>query len=174
MKQTIYHNTNHTTHIPCQVDESTYKHQLKDIHIIHVTNYIATLAHNKILGTLAPTINTQEEELPRHMRRTLAQLRAGKSPLLKSYLHKVDSDNTPTDSCPLCNTHPHNTSHLFDCTHIPTQLTTLSLWQSPLEAAALVTRWKARLDGEGSGVDDPGIINPCPGGQCRSLQESEL
>ena len=52
--------------------------------------------------------------------RTLAQLRTNKSPILISYLHKVDETHHPSPLCPLCKTHPHTTDHLFNCTiYIP-------------------------------------------------------
>ena len=53
-------------------------------------------------------------------RRTLAQLRTNKSPFLKVYVHKFDAKTHPSPLCPLCNTHIHDTHHLFNCTPIRT------------------------------------------------------
>src|SRR5206468_11545972 len=58
-------------------------------------------------------INPSEQSLPRKTRRILAQLRADKSPILKAYLHEIDSKSCPSAACPLCNYHLHNTQHLF-------------------------------------------------------------
>ena len=63
------------------------------------------------------TVN--RERLPRLTRRTLAQLRTNKSPFLKSYLHKIDAKSHPYPLCILCNTHTHDTHHLFSCTYAP-------------------------------------------------------
>ena len=39
--------------------------------------------------------------------------------------------------CPLCLTHTrtHDTTHLFNCSQVPTQHNTISLWKKPLEVA---------------------------------------
>ena len=39
-----------------------------------------------------------------------------------SYLNKIDEDKTPITTTPLCNSEPHTTTHLFNCTNINTQL----------------------------------------------------
>ena len=79
---------------------------------------MATRGNNKILCTPPPHISSSEEILPRLTRRTFAQLLTNKSPFLKSYLHRVDTKSHPSPLCPLCNTHTHDTHHLFNCTHI--------------------------------------------------------
>ena len=81
------------------------------------------------------------------IRRTLAQLRTNKSPILISYLHKVDETHHPSPLCPLCKTHPHTTDHLFNCTHLYTSSNILDLWMSPERVAPLLVRWKRRLAG---------------------------
>ena len=43
--------------------------------------------------------------------------------------------------CPPCNTHIHNTHHLFNCTHIRTPLSLLYLWTDPAGVTALLDRW---------------------------------
>ena len=62
--------------------------------------------HNKLIHQHAPKISHSELSLPRETRRTLAQLRTNKSPILISYLHKVDETHHPSPLCPLCKTHP--------------------------------------------------------------------
>ena len=56
----------------------------------------------------APKISPSELSLPRETRRTLAQLRTNKSPIL-IYLHQVDETHHPSPLCPLCKTHPQTT-----------------------------------------------------------------
>ena len=57
-----------------------------------------------------------------------------------SYLHKVDAKSHPSAICPLCNTHTHDTHHLFNCIHICTTLSSLDLWTDPAGATALLAR----------------------------------
>ena len=71
------------------------------------------------------------------MRKNLAQLRANKSPLLQSYLHTVNPE-TYTLQCLLCLSHTHDTNHLFNCSQVPTQHNTASMWEKPLEAAEVI------------------------------------
>jgi hypothetical protein len=117
----------------------------KTLHTQHVKNYINTLTHNKIINTLPLPIHKSEQTLTRKQRRLLAQLRAGKSPLLRQYLHKINSDIHTSPLCPLCKTQPHNTQHLFTCTQIHTTLSPEDLWSRPVEAADLMDRWEERL-----------------------------
>ena len=63
-------------------------------------NYINNIPLNRLINAPAPNINTSEQTLPRGTRRTLAQLRANKSPILLAYLHNIDPDSNPS---PLCN-----------------------------------------------------------------------
>ena len=94
------------------------------IHISTVSTHVATRDNNKILRTHPPYIFSSEYRLPRLSHRTLALLRTNKSPFLKSYLHKVDAKSHSSPLCPLCKIHRHNT-HLFNCTHIRTTLSSL-------------------------------------------------
>ena len=80
-----------------------------------------------------------EENLPRHTRRTLAQLRTNKYPFLLSYLHKIDA------SLPLCRTHELTTQHLFSCPQIRTTLSALDLWRDPSGVAALLDDRREKL-----------------------------
>ena len=82
--------------------------------------------HNKLIHQHAPKISPSELSLPRETRRTLAQLRTNKSPILISYLHKVDETHHPSPLCPLCKTHPHTTDHLFNCTLSNNKIVNLS------------------------------------------------
>ena len=51
--------------------------------------------------------------------RTIAQLRTNQS----LYLHKVDASHNPSRLYPK---QVHDTTNLFNCTHVPTQLTVVS------------------------------------------------
>ena len=94
---------------------------MRHIHTSIVSRHLAERGNNKILRTPPPHISSPEEILLRLTRRTLAQLGTNKSPFLKSYLHKVDAKTHPSPPYPLCNTHIHNTHHLFNCIHIRTR-----------------------------------------------------
>ena len=129
-----------STHIP------TYSN-MRHIHTSIVSRHLATRGNNKILHTPPPDISSSEEILPRITRRTLAHHRTNKSPFLKSYLHKVDAKTHPSPLFPLCNTHTHDTHHLFNCTHIRTTLSPLDLWPDTAGVTALLARWTEKLAG---------------------------
>ena len=134
LKYTIFNKGRYTTNIPTDPHTITtpdIKTNMRYIHTYIVSRHLATRGNNKILRTPPPHISSSEEILPRLIRRTLAQIRTNKSPLLKSYLHKVDVKSHPSPLCPLCNTHSHDTHHLFNCTHIHTTLSHLDLWTDP-------------------------------------------
>lgn len=146
MKETIFDkwsdktiNMDHNATDPPTLD--TISQNMKTIHTMVVSECIATYKHNPILSTSPPDIDKSEESLPRKIRRTLAQLRAGKSPILKSYLHSIDPTSHPSPNCPLCNLHEHTTKHLFTCPKVPTTLTPVCLWREPQIAAEFVEDW---------------------------------
>ena len=90
---------------------------MRHIHTSVVSKHLATRDNNKIMRAHPPHISSSEEILPRLTRRTLNKLRTNKSPILKSYLHKVDAILHPSPLCPLCNSHTHDTHYLFYSTH---------------------------------------------------------
>ena len=118
---------------------------MRDIHTTIVSQHLAARDNNKILRTHPPQVSSIEENLPRHTRRTLAQLRTNKSPFLLSYLFKIDASTHPSPLCPLCRTHEHTTQHLFSCPQIPTTLSALDLWRDPSGVAALLDDWREKL-----------------------------
>ena len=143
MKPTTVNNSRYTTNIPtdpCTVTTADIKANMRDIHTTIVSQHLAARDNNKILRTHPPQVSSTEENLPRHTRRTLAQLRTNKSPFLLSYLHKIDASTHPSPLCPLCRTHEHTTQHLFSCPQIPTTLSALDLWRDPSGVAVLVER----------------------------------
>src|SRR5207245_2006861 len=146
----------HTIDIPTDsnyTSSDTVKSNMKIIHTQIVTEYTKLLPENKILGHQAPEIHHTEELLPRKTRCTLSQLRTNKSPFLLSYKHKINPTLYPSSLCPLCKNFEHNTSHLFNCTHIPTTLIPLDLWNAPRRVTELLEAWKkvALSRDEGSG-----------------------
>ena len=118
---------------------------MRDIHTTIVSKHLAARDNNKIFRTHPPQVSSTEENLLRHTRRTLAQLRTNKSPFLLSYLHKIDASTHPSPLCPLCRTHEHTTQHLFSCPQIHTTLSALDLWRDPSGVAALLDDWREKL-----------------------------
>ena len=117
---------------------------MRDIHTSIVSMHLATRGNNNILRT--PHISRSEEILHRLTGCTLAQLRTNKSPFLKSELHKVDAKSHTSPLCLLCNTHTHDTHHLFNCSQIPTTLSPLDLWTDPTGVTALLADgWRSWL-----------------------------
>ena len=120
-KKNIFNIGRYTTNIPTDPHTVTTTNMCH-IHTSIVSMHLTTRGNYKILRTPPPHISSSEEILPRLTRRTLVQLRANKSPFLKSYLHKVNAKSHPSPLCPLYNTHILNTHHLFNFTHIHTTL----------------------------------------------------
>ena len=103
-----FNNPRYTTNIPtepCTVTRADIKANMCDIHTSIVSQHLAVRDNNKILRTHPSQVSSTEENLPRHTRRTLAQLRTNKSPFLLSYLHKIDASTHPSPLCPLCRIH---------------------------------------------------------------------
>ena len=128
------HNTNHF-------------HYTNTLHITLYNGHLVARDSNKILHTHPPQVSSTGESLPRHTRRTLAQLRTNKSLFLLSYLHKIDASTHPSPLCPLCRIHEHTTQHLFSCPQIRTTLSALDLWRDPSGVAALLDDWREKLAG---------------------------
>ena len=120
---------------------------MRTIHTQAVQRHLATIPNSSILNIPPPEIDKTETELQRKTRRLLAQLRANKSPFLLSYLNHIDPNNYPSPSCPLCRVAEHNTIHLSNCTHMPTDLNQDALWSNPAGAAALLDQWTVALSG---------------------------
>ena len=67
----------------------------KKIHTEIVKKVLEQEQIHPLIQQKAPDVNKTEEQLPRATRRTLAQLRAGKCPLLKAYLHSIEAKEDP-------------------------------------------------------------------------------
>ena len=147
-KPTTFDNNQYTTNMdtpPQNTTGETIKTNMKTIHTQIVQNYLQDIQPNKVLNSTALTISPTEQTLSRQTRRTLAQLRTNKSPLLLSYLHNINPSTYPSSLCPLCKTEEHTTSHLFACNKIPTTLTTSHLWTNPIAVGGLLALWDQRL-----------------------------
>ena len=134
------------------IDENTIKRNMKTIHTTIVQDHLSNRPINKLLNRPPPDIDKKEETLPHSTRRKLSQLRTNKSPLLMTYLHKIDPANHPAANCPLCNDPNHDSLHLFNCPDIPTTLTVWDLWTDPVGVAALLDVWGEKLGGPRAGV----------------------
>ena len=157
--KTIFNNYQYTLNIDPDpthaIDENTIKRNMKTIHTTIVQDHLSNRPINKLLNRPPPDIDKKEETLPHSTRRKLSQLRTNKSPLLMTYLHKIDPANHPAANCPLCNDPNHDSLHLFNCPDIPTTLTVWDLWTNPVGVAALLDVWGEKLGGPRAGVWDP-------------------
>ena len=112
-----------------KIQEADYKQVLKSLHTEAVANAIASQEPNRISGVSSPDLNSEELDLPRKTRTTLAQLRSGFSIRLNTYRQSINL--VPFDLCPDCGRAPHSSLHLFDCSSHPTDLTASDLWRRP-------------------------------------------
>ena len=116
----------------------------KRIHTAIVKQQISTRPIHPLLNAQPPEVHKSEQALPRETRRTLAQLRAQKCPMLQTYLHSIGAAEDP--SCPLCGHMEHDTAHVFMCPNLPTDLTPEDLWCRPALVAGLLQEWQAALE----------------------------
>ena len=118
-KQTIFdNNNNYTVNINTKSDhicEDLIQSNLKLIHSHIVSNHLSQRPPNKVLQDQTPSVSPAELLLSRETRRTLAQLRTNKSPLLVSYLYSIGDPRHPSPLCPLWLMHDHTSSNLFEC-----------------------------------------------------------
>src|SRR5688572_21542223 len=103
-----------TTATPPPTPE-TISQNLKTIHTIVVDECQKLYKPNSIQSEPAPDISLSEQTVPHKTRRILAQLCTGKSPILRSHLHKIDPVSHPSPTYPLCNSQDHTTQYLFSC-----------------------------------------------------------
>ena len=148
-KQTIFdNNNNYTVNINTKSDlicEDLIQSNLKLIHSHIVSNHLSQRPPNKVLQDQTPSVSPAELLLSRETRRTLAQLRTNKSPLLVSYLFSIGDPRHPSPLCPLCLMHDHTSSHLFECKSLPTALSSLDLWTNPDKVESFLATWGERL-----------------------------
>ena len=151
MKPTTFNNPGYTINIltdHCTVTTADIKANTHNIHKSIVSQHLAARDNNKILRAHTPQVSSTEENLPRHTRRTLAQLRTNKSPFLLSYLHKIDASTQCTHPIttlpPLSHSQTYYTTSL-SCPQIHTTLSALDLWRDPSGVAALLDDWQDKL-----------------------------
>ena len=135
MKATSFHTNEHTNIIISEPDitPGECKENLKHIHITITSQYLSSRKTTKLLTPHLMTFIHQSKHYHIICITKLAQFRANKS-LLQSYLHIVNPDAYMAQ-CPLCLSHTHDTNHLFNCSQIPTQYNTTSMWKKFLKAA---------------------------------------
>ena len=103
MKPTTFNNSRYTTNIPtdlCTVTTADITANMRDIHTTIVSQHLAARDNNKILRTHPSQVSSTEENLPRHTRRTLAQLRTNKFPFLLYPSTQNRRLNTPITTLP--------------------------------------------------------------------------
>ena len=106
-----------------------------DLHTEAVRDFIRNRQPNRVLRGPAPDIG-DEEELPRHHRTALGQLRSGHCSALAEYKFRVGQAASPT--CPSCSRGPQTPEHVFKCPAHPTTLTPRDMWTSPTEVASFL------------------------------------
>ena len=123
---------------------------LKAIHTIAVAECRQSYNPNPILAQPAPNINPSEQSLPRRTKRVLAQPRSGKSPVLCSYLHMIDSKSHPLAIMPIMQiSWPH---------HITPFL---------MPKDQHITECKGSVGRPGRGCGAAAAVDGCPGGSRR-------
>ena len=124
--------------------EDLIQSNLKLIHSHIVSNHLSQRPPNKVLHDQTQSVSPAELLLSRETRRTLAQLRTNKSPLLVSYLFSIGDPRHPSPLCPLCLMHDHISSHLFECKSLPTSVSSLDLWTNPDKVEPFLATWRER------------------------------
>ena len=129
MKHTL-----HTRHYPTvqPMLAATKKETLQAVHTEAVTRAINSQQPNRVLHNRPPPISLEEDTLRRPQRTTLSQLRSGHCRLLNSYQNRLKQTVDPR--CPDCGVNPHDVPHLFNCTAHPNTLSTVNLWDKPVES----------------------------------------
>ena len=119
------------------IPPDTYRHTINSLHTDAVSQAVASLPDNTVLGAAAPPVAPEESSLPRSYRTTLSQLRSGYCSSLNSFLERVG--RAPSDRCPSCGSGPHTTAHVFSCPSHPTPLGLRDLWDRPCLTASFVS-----------------------------------
>ena len=130
MKHTL-----HTRHYPTVqlLLAATKQETLQAVHTEAVTRVEVHKQPNRVLHNRPPPISLIEEDtLRRPQRTTLSQLRSGHCRLLNSYQNRLKPTADP--KCPDCGVNPYDVPHLFNCTAHPNNLSTVNLWDKPVES----------------------------------------
>ena len=114
-------------------DPREHRSTISGLHTAAVAAHLANRNPNRVLGRQAPPISTTEITLPRHFRTTLSKLRSGHCSRLNDYHRAIGI--AESDLCPRCNRWPDTVEHIFACREAPTDLSTVDLWNRPVEEA---------------------------------------
>ena len=147
MKTTAFDTSYVTVVHSCANEGEEKKERTKNKKILHtaaVSQHLDEQPIHPLINTQPPDVHKEEHSLPRNIRRSLAQIRAQKSPALREYLHNIGAEDSPL--CPLCRQGAHTATHLFRCTAVQTELTPIDLWRRPARAADLLQRWRAEIE----------------------------
>ena len=125
----------YTLNIPSSTQTTSHT-QIKTIHTKIVHDYISS-THNKILSKQPPPIHESETTLDYHTRLTLTQLRS-KNHLLSSHTSTKSHPYLTLHLHAHCQTHLHDTPHLFICPKISTTLSPEILWTDSVRMAELL------------------------------------
>lgn len=138
MKQTLHSKFSGALPPPSPLTDEDYREAIRELHTDEVSRFVEALPASRVLGERPPPVAPDEVSLPRRDRSLLSQLRSGFSPLLQSYMSRLDP--TLPSLCPKCSLEEHTTNHLFSCTMVPPppSLTTASLWSDPCAAIAWI------------------------------------
>ena len=146
MKRTAFDTSYVMTVHNCDKEGEEYKERKRNKKTLHTTivqEHLRTIPIHPLINICPPEVSGTERQLPRATRRTLAQLRAQKSPLLQAWKFSIGAAEDP--SCPLCGLGEHNTAHLFSCTRVQTDLTPIDLWRRPCQVSELLQVWQTEL-----------------------------
>ena len=129
MKHTL-----HTRHYPTvkPMLATTKKEKLQAVLTEAVARAINSQQPNRVLHNRPPPISSEDDTLRRPQRTTRSQLRSGHCRLLNSYQNRLKSTVDPR--CPDYEVNPHDVPHLFNCTAHPNTLSTVNLWDKPVES----------------------------------------
>ena len=149
MKGTAFETAHRTVVHSCAKEGEEEKERAankKKIHTAIVAEHLREIPPNPLIHAAPPKIHISEQILSRNLRRTLAQLRAQKCPMLQENLYNIGAADT--SDCPLCEHERHTTAHLFSCPRVPTTLTPEDLWCRPALVAALIEEWQTAMAAE--------------------------
>ena len=120
---------------------------LQAVYTVAVHQAVTSLRRNVMLDDRPSLINISENwELTRKERTTLAQLRSGHCKLLGSYKSRISKDAS-LDVFADCGKTPHDVKHLFSCPAQPATKTPSELWNRPVVAVReLSCLWPGVLD----------------------------
>ena len=113
---------------------------MRHMHTSILSRHLATRGNNKIMRSPLPHISSSKEILPVFPLPNSKQIN-------HPFSNHTSTQRQITSTMPPCNTHAHNTHHLFNSTHICTTLSPLVLWKDPAGVTAMLASWTQKLAG---------------------------